>query len=226
MVFAMKRIQVISISVGVIAIFGLVMAVLFPAGSSDLSRKLFQMERQGRNAHYLLLSETKSRGIALDAEFFKCYSNSTDFIAHMATKEEGDRQIAWKALRDGEGSRWIVACQNSMPGAEDFPLLMTANVNPALLCAVPESLDKTVPLGVSAGAERSILDDGYAIVVRRNGLVQTISKKHCTPRNIIGSAVSMTNGFSFSCLTSTGWTRVYSQSTCAGTDHGLLRLPQ
>ena len=71
----MKRIQVISISVGVIAIFGLVMAVLFPAGSSDLSRALSQVARQGRNAYYLLFSETKLRGVALDVEFFKCYTN-------------------------------------------------------------------------------------------------------------------------------------------------------
>ncbi len=207
----MKRKEVISISVGVAAIFGLVMAVLFPAGSSDLSRKLFQMERQGRNAHYLLLSETKSRGIAIDVEFFKCYSNSIDFIAHMAKREVGDRRIAWKTLRDGEGSRWIFTCQNSMPGVEDFPLLITANVNPALLCVGPESLDKTIPLGVPVGAERSILGDKYVIVVRHNGLVEIISEKRCTPRNIIGSAVSMTNGVSFLSLTSTGWTRVNSQ---------------
>ena len=208
----MKRIQVISISVGVVAMFGLVMAVLFPAGPSDLSRELSQMARQGRNAYYLLSLETRFRGVALDAEFFKCYSNSTDFIAHMAKKEEGDRRIAWNTLRDGEGSRWIVMCQNPVPDVDDFPLLITANVNPDLLCVGPDSFDKTIPLGVSAGAERSILDDRYVVVVCHNGLVQKISKKYCTPRNIMGSAINRTNRVSFLCLTSTGWTRVCSHA--------------
>ena len=153
----MKRTHVISIAVVSVVAFGIVMAVLFPAGTNSLFREVARMARQGSNAHYLLLALSEAKGAVLNDEFFKSYSNSTDFIAQMAKGDVNDEgRKTWMALLDDDGSRWIVFCQPPTSDSDDFPLLISANINPALLCGGVESAEKTMPLGVSSGAERSI----------------------------------------------------------------------
>lgn len=201
---------------------------VLPAGTSELSRAIFRMARQGRNAHYLFETASEAKGVALNGEFFKRCSNSTDFIVQMAKEEvDEERRMKWTALLDGDGSRWIVFGQDSSSEFDDFPLLASANINPLLLCAGAESAEKTMPLGMSSGAERSILDDKCAIVVRRNGTVQKVGKKYCTPRNIIGTAMECTNGVSFVCLTPTR--RICGRTAFAplsSSSHPLKVLPQ
>ena len=184
-----------------VVLIGIVMAALFPAGSNPLVAKKTRMAMQGRNVYWLLYESCARQGEKAFSECFESCSNSTDFVLQMAEYVKGEDLEFWRSLVDGEGCCWSVLSSPTGLVDCDAPMLMSANINPRLLSAKKDLIDKEMPLGVSAGASRSLLNDKVAVIVRRNGTVQTLGKKYCTTRNIIGTALNHASKICFICLT-------------------------
>ena len=186
---------------GLIAV-GLAMAFMFPAGSSEGSRERWAMQMQGRSAYWLLTEDVDYGEYNPDVQKeLRRHVNSTDFILHMSERD-GLHNRAWRSLADEHGCKWIIAEQIPENAGDAFPIMLSANINPRLLASGASLLESNMPLGVSCGADRPILDDKAAVVVRLNGDVLVLTSKYCTFGNVLGA--SSTNTLSVVYLTPSG----------------------
>jgi hypothetical protein len=81
---------------------------------------------------------------------------------------------------DPNGLDWCIAA-NVTDELQDFiPVLVSANVNAALLpCNAFDGRDSSqLPIGPKSGAERSMLGDNMIVLVRKSGSAETIDKRH------------------------------------------------
>ncbi len=196
--------RIISVTIlltGLIAV-GLAMAFMFPAGSSEGSRERWAMQMQGRSAYWRLTEDVDYGEYNPDVQKeLRRHVNSTDFILHMSERD-GLHNRAWRSLADEHGCKWIIAEQIPENAGDAFPIMLSANINPRLLASGASLLESNMPLGVSCGADRPILDDKAAVVVRLNGDVLVLTSKYCTLGNVLGA--SSTNTLSVVYLTPSG----------------------
>ena len=81
---------------------------------------------------------------------------------------------------DPNGLDWCIAA-NVVDETPDFiPVLISANVNPALLpCNAFDGQDSSqLPIGPKSGAERSMLGDKMIVLVRKSGAAESIKEKY------------------------------------------------
>ncbi len=79
------------------------------------------------------------------------------------------------------GLDWCIAA-NVVDETQDFiPVLVSANVNPALLpCNQFDGRnDSKLPIGPKSGAERSMFGDRAVVLVRKSSLAETFKEKYC-----------------------------------------------
>ena len=133
------------------------------------------------------IEDITSRAYTSSAEYF----NALFDMEHYGTAE-------WNPLVDGDllstlgknavvgnrinpaGLDWCIAA-NVVDGTQDFiPVLVSANVNPALLpCNQFDGRDDSkLPIGPRSGAERSMLGDKMIVLVRKSGAAETYKEKY------------------------------------------------
>lgn len=137
---------------------------LVPAGRDPLAPNGSALAMRGRN----LLTLLAERGMVTNAVDAVSIASSDNFLR---TVLDGvPDQLDWAF--DKEGCLWNVALHVDADSDADFPVLISANLNPAAL--VKGSCP--IELGPQAGASRSLLDDRAVVVVRMGGHAQVIKK--------------------------------------------------
>ena len=135
------------------------------------------------------IEDVTSRAYTSSAEYF----NALFDMEHYGTGE-------WNQLVDGDllstlgknavvgnridpaGLDWCIAA-NVVDETQDFlPVLISANVNPALLpCNKFNGIDDTrLPIGPRSGAARSMLGDKMIVLVRKSGAAEPIKEKYAS----------------------------------------------
>ena len=145
--------------------------------------------------------ESLGRGlIKSHAATSRAYGSATDYfnalfdMAHYGTSEWaplvegkllgalGKDAVVDKTLR-AEGLNWCIAANVTDDTPDFMPILISANFNPALL---PRKWDgrtnrfTRLPIGSASGAAKSMLDDKFIVVVRKDGSVRTIKAENLT----------------------------------------------
>ena len=124
------------------------------------------------------------------------------------TKIEEDIAAGCKRVRGKlrpETIQWSISCD--FPVAKDnpaayarIPMLVSANLNPAyLLREWDGSTDagRIIPLGPESGAEKSLFDDAYAVIIFNDGSAETIPANELTYMRIYRHAFKGPSQFGY-----------------------------
>lgn len=147
-----------------------IMGWMFPAGRDPLVAQSGSLAMRGKNL-YLLLKHFEEQ----NPDFLRSFSNTSELM-----------QFLKKAWPDCELTNdcWNIAVQIPEGANENFPMLISANLDPRGLeegCG-----DKVLMLGRESGAPCSLLQDKKLVVVRRNGMTEIMQAKYCTRIRILG----------------------------------------
>ena len=158
---------------------GVIMVVLFPAGSNPMAARKTALAMRGRNAFVLM----SNAGFWGRREFFVVSSNDCRQsmqianVLRMRVKPEDGHNFF-----DKDGSLWQFALIDYAEVGDDFPVMISVNFNANNLGKY--AIGDHLPVGRGSGAERSLLDDRAIIVVRKNGMAQIISANHLTKKTL------------------------------------------
>ena len=158
-----------------IALVWVVFNSITPAGSDPLGAQTSAFAMRGKNLFSLL----KERGLfdgAVDVTQFK---DSGTLLSKIIGEGSEDRRLAF----DSFGCVWNVALHVDQVADTNFPVLISANLNPATL-----GLNETsISLGLHTGAPRTLFDDRALVLVRKNGSAQVIKMNGLSCASILPS---------------------------------------
>lgn len=174
-----KRKKIMIGVVVAIAICGILMGFLFPAGNDSLVAQSASLAMHGKNFNHLLSLFEQRRMMGASGADPVSFSNSTSFARTVLKTLPG--------THDERTDCWNVAVRFPKDMNDDFPVLISANFNPALLCEDQDE-ESRLPLGIESGAALSLLGDQRVVVIRKNGFASIISAKQCTRARMLGNA--------------------------------------
>ena len=179
------------------ALFWIVSNSIYPASSDPLSARSSALAMRGRNLYALIKDQKRLDGNTVPFESSSCYFRS--LLDKMP--ELGDLAF------DENGCLWNVASLTGLRVDTNFPILISANLNPATLkCG-----GKTLALGTQAGACRSLLGDRAVVVVRKSGRAQVIKANRLSVESLFENENDRLPGY-VEFLTPTGKCSVPMQS--------------
>lgn len=156
---------------------GVIIGALFPAGSNPMAARKTALAMRGRNVFALM----SGVGLWGRRELFAVSPDDcTQSIAHalrMHVKPEDLHNFF-----DKDGGLWQFAIIDYENVGDCFPVMISANFNANDLAKY--AIGDPLPIGMRAGAVRSLLDDRAIVVVRKNGTSQIISENHLTKRTL------------------------------------------
>lgn len=158
---------------------GVIMVVLFPAGSNPMAARKTALVMRGRNV-FTLMSDA---GLWGRRELFAVSSDDgrqSMLIANALRMHVKSEDL--HNLFDKDGGLWQFAIIDYEKVGDSFPVMISANFNANDLGKY--AIGDHLPIGRKSGAERSLLDDRAIVVVRKNGASQIISVNHLTKRTL------------------------------------------
>ena len=124
------------------------------------------------------------------------------------TKIEEDIAAGCKRVRGKlrpETIQWSISCDFQVAKDDPIayariPMLVSANLNPACLLREWDGVkdaDRIIPLGPASGAEKSLFDDAYAVIIFNDGSAETIPAKELTYMRIYRHAFKGPSQFGY-----------------------------
>jgi len=132
------------------------------------------------------------------------------FGAHEPTNTKIEEDIAAGCKRVGgklrpETIQWGISCDFQVAKDDPIayariPMLVSANLNPACLLREWDGVkdaDRIIPLGPASGAEKSLFDDAYAVIIFNDGSAETIPANELTYMRIYRHAFKGPSQFGY-----------------------------
>lgn len=173
------RLRLLIVLGAIVLGLGVIMGVLFPAGSDPMAARKAALVMRGRNV-FTLMSDAGLWGrrelfavLSDDCKQSKLIVNALRL--HVKTEDLHN-------LFDKDGGLWQFAIIDYETVGDAFPVMISANFNANDLAKY--AIGDHLPIGRGSGAERSLLDDRAIVVVRKNGTSQIISANHLTKQTL------------------------------------------
>ena len=132
------------------------------------------------------------------------------FGAHEPTNTKIEEDIAAGCKRVGgklrpETIQWGISCDFQVAKDDPIayariPMLVSANLNPACLLREWDGVKdagRIIPLGPASGAEKSLFDDAYAVIIFNDGSAETIPANELTYMRIYRHAFKGPSQFGY-----------------------------
>ena len=154
-----------------------------PSPRQRVSMEKVVQTRRGRNV-FLLLNQNESARQEGKVWIDPCScSNSVEFVERLCAKFDGGEHLIHA------GGQWSFAINVPSEVSDSFPVMMSANVDPAQLPRAWDGVtDKDVHLELKRidGSVPMDYDDKFMVVVRKGGSVQILKRKYATRRLVLG----------------------------------------
>ena len=180
-----EKMRVGCMVLAVLPIVGCLWGAIDVAPRPYASREMHAQMTCGRNVFLLLTRNEHARQKGKNWIDPGSCSNSVEFVERLCAKFDGVEHLIHA------GGQWSFAINVPSEVSDSFPVMMSANVDPAQLPREWDGVtDKDVHLELKRidGSAPMDFDDKFMVVIRKGGAVQILKRKYAIRRHVLGDA--------------------------------------